>query len=171
MTATFLPVLASVELGLEPAVFPGLVDDGAFDGLDGHRVVVDVQRAGGFAGCRANPAGEFREIVGRMQVARGFFPVAVVNEIVPVGDLVVHRAARVTIGNAAVHAARRLALGCLFRQGNDELAVVADAIRRRLVLAVLPLDLEEARDLAHHNPFCAVPALAADFWFYHKAKK
>jgi hypothetical protein len=35
-------------------------------------------------------------------------PLAVVDEVVPVRDLVVHRTAVVTIGNAAVHAARRL---------------------------------------------------------------
>ena len=38
-------------------------------------------------------------------------PVAVIDEVVPVGDLVVDRAAGVTIGNAAIHAARRLLRG------------------------------------------------------------
>ena len=79
-------------LGLE-ALGDGAVGDGAFDRFDGDRVLVDVERARGFARRRAHAAGDFREIVGRMQVARGLFPVAGIDEVVPVGDLVVDRAA------------------------------------------------------------------------------
>ena len=75
-TAIFLPVLVRGDFRLEPAIVPGAIDDGAFDGLDGDGIVVDVERAGGFARRRADAAGEFRKIVGRVQVARGFFPVA-----------------------------------------------------------------------------------------------
>ena len=53
-------------LGLQPAIFPGAIDDGAFDGLDGDRVVVDVEGAGGLARRRADAAGELGEIVGRV---------------------------------------------------------------------------------------------------------
>src|SRR5246127_4522998 len=78
----------------DPTILPGAVDDRAFDGLDGNRVVVDVERARGLAGRGADAAGEFREIVGRMQVARGLFPIALIDQVVEVGDLVVDRAAR-----------------------------------------------------------------------------
>ena len=36
-TAIFLPVLVVGGWGTNPAVFPGLVDDGVLDGLDAHR--------------------------------------------------------------------------------------------------------------------------------------
>src|SRR5439155_21350914 len=109
-------------LRLQPAIVPGPIHNGAFDGLDGDRVVVDVEGAGGLARGGADAAGELGEIVGRVQVARGFFPVALIDEVVEIGDLVVDRAARrarrhrtgaVAIGNAAIHAARRLVAGVL----------------------------------------------------------
>ena len=143
---------------LEPAIVPGAVDDGAFDGLDGDRIVVDVERAGGFARRRADAAGEFREIVGRVQVARGFFPVALIDQIVEIRNLVVDRAARrarrhragaVAIGNAAIHAARGLVAGVLLAQGNDEFAIVLHALGDRRVFAVVPLDFQKTCNLAH----------------------
>ncbi len=153
---------------LQPAVLPGAVDDGAFDRLDGDRVLVDVERAGGLARRRADAAGELRKIVGGVQVARGFFPVALIDEVVEVGDLVVDRAARrarrhragaVAIGDAAIHAARGLVARVLLGQRNDEFLVVLHTLGDRRVLAVVPLDLEETSDLAHltltplHHPF------------------
>jgi hypothetical protein len=66
-TATLAGLLRR-RLRLDPAFFPAAVDDLAFDGFDGDRVVVDVQRAGRLAGRGADAAGEFREIVGGVQV-------------------------------------------------------------------------------------------------------
>ena len=143
---------------LQPATIPGAVDDGAFDGLDGDRVVVDVKRAGRLARGWADAAGELGEIVGRVQIARGFFPIAGIDQIVEIRNLVVDRAARrarrhragaVAIGNAAIHAARGLVAGVLLAQGNDEFAVALHALGDRLVLAVVPLDLEKTCNLAH----------------------
>src|ERR1700712_245713 len=57
---------------LQPAIVPGAIDDRAFDSLDGDRVVVDVERAGSLARGRADAAGEFGEIIGRVQIARSF---------------------------------------------------------------------------------------------------
>src|SRR6201999_652223 len=137
-----LAALLGRQFRLQPAIVPGAVDDRAFDGLDGDRVVGDVERAGGFAWRRADAPGELREIVGRVQVARGFLPIALIDQIVEVGDLVVDRAARrarrhrtgaVAIGNAAIHAARRLVARFLLAQGNDELVVVLEAIGHRRV--------------------------------------
>src|SRR5207302_11220028 len=100
-----------------PALRDGAVGDGALDGLDGDRIVVDVERAGGLARRRADAAGHFRKIIGAVQIARGLLPVAAIDEIVPVGDLVVDRAASgrpgdigvaLAIGDAAIHAARGL---------------------------------------------------------------
>src|SRR6476659_6368040 len=117
-----LAALGRSDFRLQPAIVPGAIDDGAFDGFNGDRVVVDVERAGGFARRGADAAGEFREIVGRVQVARGFFPIVLIDEVVEIGDLVVDRAAgragldragAVAIGNAAIHAARGLVAGVL----------------------------------------------------------
>jgi stage V sporulation protein SpoVS len=75
------------------------------------------------------------EIVGAVQIARGFLPVAAIDQIIPVGDLVVDRATVVAIGNAAIHAARRLIARRFLAQGQHELAIVANAIGRRRDLA------------------------------------
>jgi len=98
---------------------------------------------------RANAAGHFRKIIGRMQVSRGFFPIALVDEVVPIGDLVVDRAAGVAIGHAAIHAARGLVARLLFRQRQDEFAPMRDALLHRRVATVPPIDFEEAGDFAH----------------------
>src|ERR1700730_5381202 len=79
-----------------------------------------------------------------------------VDEVVPVRDLVVHRATGVTIGNAAIHAAGGLTGDLGVANRDQELTIVADAVGRRLVTPVLAIDLEKARDLAH-----------AQLWSFH----
>jgi hypothetical protein len=59
------------DLGLDPALLPGLGDDGALDGLDGHRHVVDVERAGRLAGGVADATGKLGEVVGGVQDLAG----------------------------------------------------------------------------------------------------
>src|SRR5262245_64343945 len=95
-------------LRLDPAVLPGAIDDHAFDRLDGDRALDEVERAGGLARRRTDASGELGEIIGRVQVDDRVLPVAAIDEVVPVGDLVVHRTAGVAIRDAAIHAARRL---------------------------------------------------------------
>ena len=157
-------------LGLEPPR-DGAIGDRAFDRFDGDRVLVDVERTRGLARRRAHAAGHFREIVGRVQVARGLFPVAVVDEIVPVRDLIVDRAARRAgreragahaIGHAAIHAARGLRDVVLLGHRQHEFAPMAHALRDRLVVAVLALVFEKTRDLAHCRALYSA-AIAADF--------
>ena len=115
--------------------------------VTGTSMMFSVQAASHGAG-QMRP-GHFGEVVGRVQVLRRHVPVGVVDEVVPVGDLVVHRAAGVTIGDAAIHAARGLARDLRLARRDDELAVMADAVGGRLVGPVLAFDLEKARDLAH----------------------
>src|ERR1700722_8420475 len=143
---------------LDPAIVPGAVDDGAFYCFDGDGIVVDVERAGGLARRGADAAGELGEIVGRVQVARGFFPVALIDTIVEVRNLVVARpagrargprAGAVAIGDAAIHAARGLVAGVLLAQRNDEFAIALDALGDRLVFAIVPVDLQKTCNLAH----------------------
>src|SRR5262249_12596796 len=126
--------------------------DCAFDGLDGDRDVLDVERAGGFARRRADTAGHLREVVGGVQIARRLLPVAGIDEIVPIGDLVVDRAAGVIIRNPAIHAARGLLTRFLLGQRLHELAPMANPLFDRLVVAVVALELEKTGDLAHYAP-------------------
>src|SRR5262249_25159654 len=89
-------------LRLHPAFRESAIHDGAFDGLDGDGIVANVECARSFARGRTDATGELRKIVGRMQVARRLLPRARIDEVIPVGDLVVDRASDVTIGDAAV---------------------------------------------------------------------
>ena len=138
-------------LRLDPAGTDRLVSNGLFDGLDGDRHVLEVQRAGFLAGGGADAAGEFGEIVGRVEVAGSLLPVAIVDEVVPVRDLVVDRAARIAMAerDAAIHAARGLVHHPALGKGDGELAEMADAIGGRLVAGLFALDLEKACYLTH----------------------
>src|SRR5262249_44772904 len=136
-------------LGLDPALLERLVGDRAFDRLDGDRVVVEVERARGLARGRTHAPRHLGEIVGRVQVARRGLPVARIDEVVPVGDLVVDRAAGVTIRDAAVHAARRLVARLLLGERQHELLPVAHALLDRRIVAVDAIELEESGDLTH----------------------
>ena len=91
-----------------PAVLPGVVDDGVLDRLDRHRVAVDVERAGRFAWRRADASGELGKVVRRVQDVERCFPLLPIDEVVPVGNDVVDRAPVVAEGDATVHAARSL---------------------------------------------------------------
>src|SRR5947209_1186853 len=84
-----------------------------------------------------------------MQVADRLVPIAAIDEIVPIRDLVIYRAAVVAIGNAAIHAARRLVARGFLGKRDDELAVMANAIGGRRIAPVAPIDFEEARYLTH----------------------
>src|SRR5262245_13553675 len=138
-------------LRFHPTALEGAIGNRAFDGFDGDGIVVDVERAGGLAGRRADAAGDLGEIVGGVEVARSLLPVAAIDEVVPVRDLIVDRTAGVTVGNAAIHAACRLFLVFLLRQRAHEFAPMLDALLDRLVVAVLALVFQEAGDLAHSH--------------------
>jgi hypothetical protein len=90
-----------------------------------------------------------------------------VDEVVPVWNLVVDRASIVTKGNAAVHAARRLAARRFVRQGNDEFAIVANAVGRRLIFAVSPVNLEKPGHLTHF--LCTFRASTAEATAFHSS--
>ena len=143
------------------ALRDGAVGDRGFNRLDGDRAFFKIQRAGGFARRWADPAGDFGEIVGRVQVARGFFPIAVIDEVVPVRDLVVDRAAgcagaqrarALAERNAAIHAARRLRTVIILWQRQHKFTPMPDTLLGRLVAAVGALIFEETRDLTHCAP-------------------
>src|SRR4029450_6038008 len=96
-----------------------------------------------------------------MQIARGFLPVAAVDQVVPVLNLVVDRAAgrragdatcAMTIGHATIHAARGLIAEFLFRKRHHEFAPMLHALRNRLIVAIFTLDFKKPGDLAHTLP-------------------
>ena len=115
-------------------------------------LIVDIQRAGGLARRWANTAGEFRKIVRRMKISGSLLPIGVVDEVVPIRDLIVDRATVVAIRNAAIHAARRLILGRFLGKRDHELLVMTDPVGRRRIAPVAPVDFEESRYLAHIAP-------------------
>ena len=144
--------------GLDPAFFPGAIHDLAFDGFDGDRGFLDVQGAARLAGGGADSASEFGEIVGGVQVLCRRAPLVAIDQIVPVGNLVIDRAALVTKGNAAIHAARRLLADIGIGQRVDEFAVILKPLLGLVIAPVLPLDFQKACDLTHD--YSAATALA-----------
>src|SRR5262245_35927923 len=70
----------------DPALIKRAVDDRHLDGFDRDRIVVDAEDARTFARRRAEPAGELRKVIRRMQAIDRSLPTLSVDEIVPVGD-------------------------------------------------------------------------------------
>ena len=162
--------LAGLELGRtrrDPAFAPGAVDDGVLDGLDADGVAIDVQRAGGLAGCGADAAGEFGEVVGAAKQLERVLPVigpTVVDQIVEIRNHVVHRATVVAERRSAVHAARALDLGLLVVQTDDEFLVMFDALGDRLVALFDTLKLHESCDFSHGVNLWSIGYLALTAW-------
>src|SRR4030095_3833219 len=92
-------------------------------------------------------------------------PLMAVREIVPVGNDVVDRAARLTERGAAVHAARALLRGFVVLQRDKDLAIMEHAQRYRLRYFLNPLQLEKPRHLPHQAAsrsfLAAIPAATA----------
>jgi len=137
---------------------PTAIDDFAFDGFYRDGVLVDVERAGGFARGRTDPAGELGEVVRGVKVLERRLPVVAVNQVVPGRALVVDRAARRAWRhgagpraerNAAVHASRRLRPDFGVIHSLQELGVVFLAGFGFFVAALFFLVLEEACRFAH----------------------
>src|SRR6478736_3319959 len=145
-------------LGDDPALRPALVDDRDLDVLDRDRRGVDAEHAGALAGRRAHAASELGEIVRLVQALERLVPEAAVNEIVPLRDQVVDRAARghaadelagVAEGNAAIHAARTLGAELLLLHVVVEFLPVAHALGRRAVGGQFAQVLDEAGWFTH----------------------
>ncbi len=136
----------------DPALCEGPVGDGALDGLDGDRVVVDVERAGGLARRRAHAPRHLREVVGGVQVDAP--PPASGRD----------RRGRSSPGSDCSPDSRCGSRGCRSpcsaraccldlgrRQRLDELAPMLHALVHGPVSPVLAVELHEARDLAHRG--------------------
>jgi hypothetical protein len=145
-------------LGQHPALVPAAIDDLVLDVLDGDRRVVHAEHARAFAGRRADTAGELGEVVRHVQALECLAPQPAVDEVVPLRDHVVDRAARghaadqlarVAERHAAIHAARALVAQPLLLEVRMELLPVADALERGAVDRQLPQVLDESRWLSH----------------------
>ena len=133
----------------DPAFLERALDDRQLDVLDRHRVVVDAEDARSFARRRAQPAGEVREVVGRVQPVDRRPPALAVDEIVPFRDLVAERAPLVAERNPAVHAARALVADFLLGCRQVDLVPIRQADMNRARVGLGPLDLDEAGDVTH----------------------
>src|SRR2546421_1351559 len=80
-------------LGKDPALLRSFVDDGTLDVFDGDGWGVDSEDARAFARGGADAAGEFGEIVGLVQAVERLPPKAAIDQVVPLRDQVVDRAA------------------------------------------------------------------------------
>ena len=137
--------------GLDPALGEAALDDRQLDLLDRHRVVVDVEHAGGLARRRADATGQLGKVVGPVKLVERLSPAALIDEVVPLRDQVAERAAVVAERDAAVHAARTLVLQDLV--GLDELdrPVVAAALFRIALAEVDTAVLEESPRITHRD--------------------
>src|SRR5690606_25319771 len=146
---------AAGDLRRDQPVLERLVDDRLLDELDRYRLLVDPEHAGGLARRRAQPPGELRAVVGRVQPFDRVTPPPQAGEVVPLGDEVPERAAVVAERDAAVHATaglpcqRRAVLGTLL----VHLAPVLEPDRHRTASGQLTLPpLEEALRVSHGSP-------------------
>src|SRR5204863_10063584 len=87
----------------------------------------------------------------RVQLDDRVVPALAVDEVVPVGDEVAERAARVTERHAALHAARALRGQLGVRPADRELLEVLRALLRVPVGHADAIDLQEGAELAHQR--------------------
>ena len=140
---------ALAHLRNDPAFAPAAVDDLAFDRLDRHRCVDEVERARRLARRGADATGEFGKIIGRVKLLQRAAPIVQADEVVPVGDKIIDRAAGVAERNPAFHAARRLRANLGHGWGRDELVPVRHALGHRRQRALVAIDFEEGGGARH----------------------
>ena len=92
---------------LDVVQIPCLVNDGLLVKLDHGRRLVG----------RADAAGDFGEVVGHGQTVVGVFPLALTDQVVPLGNQVAQRASGHAERGATIHAAGRLRLGPRLQAG------------------------------------------------------
>ena len=135
-----------------PAVFPAFVDDEMFNRFDADRIAVDAKRACRFTRRRADAAGKFRKIVGRMKIIQRFLVIAPVYQVIPVRDDIVDRAAAVAERDAAIHASRALDLCFIIFQMELKFLVMLLARLRRFTCFLQALELQKAGYFSHVFP-------------------
>ena len=142
--------------GPDVVLIPRLLDDRDLDVFDRHRFAVDRDHARRLTRGRAEPSGEFGEVVGRMQAVDRVVPVVTPHQIVPLGDQVAQRAAVEAERDAAVHAASGL-LGDDRQQSpayatGIDLVPVIDALADGSTLRALARGFHESSWVSHLRP-------------------
>src|SRR5215211_1198189 len=143
------PLLRWRGLGDDPSLLEGPVDNRELYLFYGDGFVVDGQDASGLARSRTEHPRELGEVVGLVQAVYGLLPMLAVDEVVPVGDQVSQRTARVAERHAAVHAARGLTLELLLGHRLVDVAVVQNAFFDRPLRGRLASYLEESFGISH----------------------
>ena len=122
-----LPRPRGGRLRRDPPLGVRAVDDGHLDVLDRDRVRIDPEHAGPFTRRRAQPPGELRKVVRRVQTVYGRTPPVAIDQVVPVRNQVPERTPLMAERDAAVHAPRGLGPEVLLREGLVDLLPVAQA--------------------------------------------
>ena len=154
MTATRLPVLTTLEVGL-PAHLERLVGDVFFDVADGDGTEAIVEGAGTLTQSvlRADPATHLRQAVGLVGELHRLQNASLVGQLQPVGDVVVDRALPLAVRVAAVEATIRLHADLGLVEGLVDLHELDLADLERLLGRVDPLHVDKLKYvLAHRVP-------------------
>ena len=115
--------------GPDPAFLKSSLHDVFFVLLDRDRRLIDAQHARGFTRRGTDAAGELRKVIGGVQLPNRFLPAPAIHQIVPVGNQIVDRAARLAERHAAIHAARALLLERLLGKIEIDFEPVVDPLR------------------------------------------
>ena len=96
--------------------------------------------------------GEFREVVGRVQLPDRFFPASAIHQIVPIGNEIVDGTSGLAERHAAIHAARALRAKVFFRKIEIDLEPVVDALRHWTPRCKFARVFQEPGGLTHVAP-------------------
>src|SRR5262249_5564581 len=134
-----------------------LVGDVLLDRADRDGAETVVERAGALAQAilRTDAPAHLRERVGLVRELRRLEQISLLDELQPVGDVVVHRALPLAERVAAREAAPRLLRGGRGIVGGVDLAEAAHARLHRLLGRILARDLEELQVLVRHEVYAA----------------
>ena len=138
----------------DPAFGEAAVDDRVLDVLDRHRRIGDAQHARAFARGRAGAAGELGKVVRLVQPIERVLPAALVDQVVPLGNEIVDRAARFALAkrHAAIHAARTLRAQVQLGRRGEDFQEILRPLQRIAIRHRLPLEFFKACGFAHELP-------------------
>ena len=137
---------------MDKALFEGVIRDGLLDQLDGDRRLVDAEHAGRLAGRGTDASGELGEVVGGVQLANRIAPLAVEDEVIPIGDEIGEGAAGMAERDAAIHAAGALRFDTVVRKGLVYLEPVFDPLLGVAARRDFARIFEEPGDFTHGSP-------------------
>jgi hypothetical protein len=111
-------------IGLDEAFVEGDLNNMFFYFFDGDGWLVDTEHATALARGRADPSGEFGEIVGGAEDLIGLVPLLAVYMVVELGNDIAEGTAVMAEGDTAIHAPGRLVVKLFGGIGVNELIVI-----------------------------------------------